>query len=200
MIRLLILCLVYYIGIIINGQLVYNDTISNKQQQSIQNLHERAMDGILNNSKQMLEKVADEKLSSDRLILISYLAAISQFPKNLFDSLKLLSEANNIETAAERDKNYGYLSKCFRTDFEGSMISGALQVAVDDVNADPELLPNHKLIYTFNNTCGDEQYSIFYATLGTRCKGFHRSGNELSDGSNDGSCSEFTYSILQMQG
>lgn len=39
------------------------------------------------------------------------------------------------------------------------MISGALQVAVDDVNADPKLLPNHKLIYIFNNTCGDEQQS-----------------------------------------
>ncbi|VBB30422.1 unnamed protein product [Acanthocheilonema viteae] len=96
---------------------------------------------------------------SDRLILISYLAAISQFPKNLFDSLKLLSEASNIETTAERDENYDHLSKCFRTDFEGSMISGALQVAVDDVNADPELLPNHKLTYVFNNTCGDEQQS-----------------------------------------
>ncbi|VDM21098.1 unnamed protein product [Wuchereria bancrofti] len=157
MIRLLILCMIF--GITTNGQLVYNDTIPNKQQQSIQNLHERAMNGILNNSKLMLEKAADEKLNSDRSILISYLAAISQFPKNLFDSLKLLSEANNIETTAERDKNYGYLSKCFRTDFEGSMISGALQVAVDDVNADPELLPNHKLVYTFNNTCGDEQQS-----------------------------------------
>lgn len=42
----------------------------------------------------------------------------------------------------------------------GSMISGALQVAVDDVNADPELLPNHKLTYTYNNTCGDEQQSF----------------------------------------
>ncbi|VDN43765.1 unnamed protein product [Gongylonema pulchrum] len=51
------------------------------------------------------------------------------------------------------------MSKCFRTDFEGSMISGALQVAVDDVNADPALLPKHKLTYIFNNTCGDELQS-----------------------------------------
>lgn len=39
------------------------------------------------------------------------------------------------------------------------MISGALHVAVEEVNADPNILPNHKLIYIFNNTCGDEKQS-----------------------------------------
>ncbi|VDM94971.1 unnamed protein product [Thelazia callipaeda] len=111
----------------------------------------------------LVEYVNETKLGrepeEDHVILISYLAAISQFPKNLFDSLKLLSEASNVDETAEKDKNYGFLSKCFRTDFEGSMISGALKVAVDDVNADSALLPNYKLAYIFNNTCGDEQKS-----------------------------------------
>ncbi|VDK57207.1 unnamed protein product [Anisakis simplex] len=93
-------------------------------------------------------------------ILISYLAAISQFPKNFFESLKMISEieVDSVETS-EGEKNYGSLSKCFRTEFEGSMISGALHVAVEEVNADPTILPNHKLTYIFNNTCGDERQS-----------------------------------------
>ncbi|VDK69516.1 unnamed protein product [Litomosoides sigmodontis] len=159
MTRILTLWLFYYIGSAAHGRLAYNDTIAGKQRKSVQNHHEGAVDRTLDRGKLMFGNAVNGKLDSKRSILISYLAAISQFPKNLFDSLKLLSEANNIETTVERDKNYGYLSKCFRTDFEGSMISGALQVAVDDVNADPELLPNHKLIYIFNNTCGDEQQS-----------------------------------------
>ncbi|VDK69925.1 unnamed protein product [Onchocerca ochengi] len=155
---ILTLWLVYYIGFAVNGHF-YNDTIPDKEQQPVQYLHGKTVDQILDNGKLIFKKAADKKLNSNPSILISYLAAISQFPKNLFDSLKLLSETSNVETIAESDKNYGYLSKCFRTDFEGSMISGALQVAVDDVNADPELLPNHRLTYTFNNTCGDEKRS-----------------------------------------
>lgn len=41
------------------------------------------------------------------------------------------------------------------------MISGALQVAVDDINYNTSLLPNYKLDYIFNNTCGDEMRSNF---------------------------------------
>ncbi|VDM39574.1 unnamed protein product [Toxocara canis] len=104
------------------------------------------------------EEKAEAKKPSGT-ILISYLAAISQFPKNFFDSLKLISEVDSVETSADGEKNYGSLAKCFRTEFEGSMISGALHVAVEEVNADPTILPNHKLTYIFNNTCGDERQS-----------------------------------------
>lgn len=44
----------------------------------------------------------------------------------------------------------------------GSMISGAMQVAVDDVNADKKLLANYTLSYIFSNTCGDEKQSILF--------------------------------------
>lgn len=39
------------------------------------------------------------------------------------------------------------------------MISGALQVAVNEINANPNLLPNHRLNYIFDNTCGKERQS-----------------------------------------
>uniref|UniRef100_A0A183CED9 Guanylate cyclase n=1 Tax=Globodera pallida TaxID=36090 RepID=A0A183CED9_GLOPA len=38
----------------------------------------------------------------------------------------------------------------------------ALQVAIDDVNSNPKLLPNYRLRYIFNNTCGDEYRSTEY--------------------------------------
>jgi len=41
------------------------------------------------------------------------------------------------------------------------MISGALQVAIDYVNNNPDMLPGYKLKYIFNNTCGDEMRSLF---------------------------------------
>uniref|UniRef100_A0A915Q3I8 Guanylate cyclase n=1 Tax=Setaria digitata TaxID=48799 RepID=A0A915Q3I8_9BILA len=140
-----------------SAELIFGKAIDRKVE-SDGAVSRKIVDWERNGSESILRESSDGKMANNS-ILISYLAAISQFPKNLFDSLKLLSEASNIETATEGDKNYGYLSKCFRTDFEGSMISGALQVAVDDVNDDPELLPNHKLTYIFNNTCGDEQQS-----------------------------------------
>jgi hypothetical protein len=40
------------------------------------------------------------------------------------------------------------------------MISGALQVAIDYVNSNPDMLPGYKLEYIFNNTCGDEMRSL----------------------------------------
>lgn len=58
----------------------------------LQNLHEGTVD---ESGKSMYRKAVDGKLDNDRSILISYLAAISQFPKNLFDSLKLLSEVRS---------------------------------------------------------------------------------------------------------
>lgn len=42
------------------------------------------------------------------------------------------------------------------------MISGALQVAIDYVNNDPNMLPGYKLEYIFNNTCGDEMRSFIF--------------------------------------
>ncbi|MFH4974134.1 hypothetical protein AB6A40_000843 [Gnathostoma spinigerum] len=94
-------------------------------------------------------------------IVVSYLAAFSQFPKDFFESLRMISEVDNVD-ATNNGENYGSLSKCFRTDFEGSLISGALHVAIEEVNQDPFLLPNHRLTYIFNNTCGDEKKSTSY--------------------------------------
>lgn len=90
-------------------------------------------------------------------ILISYLAAVSQFKQNLFESLIQFANSKSGETS--NLTNYLEGQKCFSTHFEGSMISGAIQVAIDDVNNDPNLLPDHKLKYIFNNTCGNEMRS-----------------------------------------
>uniref|UniRef100_A0A7E4URV4 Guanylate cyclase n=1 Tax=Panagrellus redivivus TaxID=6233 RepID=A0A7E4URV4_PANRE len=96
-------------------------------------------------------------------LLVSYLAAVSQFPKDLFDSIQHLSEVNSNEAPDTNDTHYfNLLSQCFRTDFEGSMISGALQVAIEEVNANPDLLSDYELVYLFNNTCGDEKRSTEY--------------------------------------
>ncbi|KAI1715408.1 receptor family ligand binding region domain-containing protein [Ditylenchus destructor] len=92
-------------------------------------------------------------------ILVSYLGAVSQFGSSLFDSIRKVSEVNSNEISSKI--NIDKLSKCFRF-FEGSTISGALQVAIDDVNYNSSLLPNHKLTYIFNNTCGDEMRSTEY--------------------------------------
>ena len=42
----------------------------------------------------------------------------------------------------------------------GQQISGAITVAIDDINADQSLLPNHELVLIPKETYGDEQYSI----------------------------------------
>lgn len=39
------------------------------------------------------------------------------------------------------------------------MISGALQVAIEEINANPNLLADYRLVYIFNNTCGNEKKS-----------------------------------------
>uniref|UniRef100_A0A915CXI3 Receptor ligand binding region domain-containing protein n=1 Tax=Ditylenchus dipsaci TaxID=166011 RepID=A0A915CXI3_9BILA len=103
--------------------------------------------------------IAEDVNDTRQTILVSYLGAVSQFSKSLFDILKKGSDLNSNEISSD---NIVKLSKCFRTDFEGSMISGALQVAIDDVNYNSSLLPNHKLHYIFNNTCGDEMRSTEY--------------------------------------
>ncbi|CAI4232715.1 unnamed protein product [Auanema sp. JU1783] len=101
--------------------------------------------------------------SENNEILISYLSAVSRVPKNMEAVLKILSESKmSSESSSDHEKysnSIHSLSNCFRTDFDGSMISGALQVAIDEINASNDILPNHKLTYTFENTCGDERRS-----------------------------------------
>ncbi|CAK5037577.1 unnamed protein product [Meloidogyne enterolobii] len=92
-------------------------------------------------------------------ILISYLAAVSQFSQLIFDKLQDVANSRSNELADFSSLMNGH--SCFSTEFEGSMISGALQVAIDYVNNNPDMLPGYKLKYIFNNTCGDEMRSLF---------------------------------------
>jgi hypothetical protein len=41
--------------------------------------------------------------------------------------------------------------------FSGSTISGAIVVAIDDINQNPALLPDYRLSYLFDNTCGNNR-------------------------------------------
>nr|CAD2171192.1 unnamed protein product [Meloidogyne enterolobii] len=93
-------------------------------------------------------------------ILISYLAAVSQFSQLIFDKLQDVANSRSNELADFSSLMNGH--SCFSTEFEGSMISGALQVAIDYVNNNPDMLPGYKLKYIFNNTCGDEMRSTEY--------------------------------------
>jgi hypothetical protein len=43
----------------------------------------------------------------------------------------------------------------FKTD-DAHVNIGALLVAIEDINKNPEILPDYKLTYIYNNTCGDE--------------------------------------------
>lgn len=45
------------------------------------------------------------------------------------------------------------------------MISGALQVAIEEINANPHLLSDYNLVYLFNNTCGEEKRSRIIGRL-----------------------------------
>uniref|UniRef100_A0A914Z0Q9 Guanylate cyclase n=1 Tax=Panagrolaimus superbus TaxID=310955 RepID=A0A914Z0Q9_9BILA len=114
---------------------------------------------VIKFQKNVVENLPQYESEKEEL-LISYLAAVSQFPSDLFESIQHLSEVDSIETPDTNDTLfYNRLSQCFRTDFEGSMISGALEVAIEEINANPNLLSNYKLVYLFNNTCGDEKRS-----------------------------------------
>uniref|UniRef100_A0A0N5CAT4 Guanylate cyclase n=1 Tax=Strongyloides papillosus TaxID=174720 RepID=A0A0N5CAT4_STREA len=108
--------------------------------------------------------IKDNDIPNNKTIItISYLSAISVFPKNLYDYIKNVtnSSINNNSLIKKLDKlnilsDYNYVSKCFRADFEGSLISGALKFAVDEINSNPDLLPDYYIRYVYNNTCGDE--------------------------------------------
>lgn len=55
-------------------------------------------------------------------ILVSYLAAVSQFPTDLFESLQHISEHDSPETPDTNDTHYfNRMSQCFRMDFEGML-------------------------------------------------------------------------------
>uniref|UniRef100_A0AAF5I350 Guanylate cyclase n=1 Tax=Strongyloides stercoralis TaxID=6248 RepID=A0AAF5I350_STRER len=104
-----------------------------------------------------------------KVITISYLSALSVFPKNLYDYIKTVTNSSNTSNLFKNksDKldissSYNFVSKCFRADFDGSVISGALKFAVDEINSNPNLLPNYHIQYVFNNTCGDETLSTKY--------------------------------------
>uniref|UniRef100_A0A1I7X9L4 ANF_receptor domain-containing protein n=1 Tax=Heterorhabditis bacteriophora TaxID=37862 RepID=A0A1I7X9L4_HETBA len=111
-----------------------------------------------------VKKLLEQNTTNDNLILISYLTAVSRVPKSMEAMLKVLSESSMkySDSSSDHEKysnSIHSLSNCFRKDFDGSMISGALQVAINEINDDPTLLPNHKLTYIFDNTCGSEMSS-----------------------------------------
>ncbi|KIH65286.1 hypothetical protein ANCDUO_04393 [Ancylostoma duodenale] len=123
-------------------------------------------------------RLLDPNSTNDNEILISYLAAVSRLDEQPEEFMKAISIARMFEewvqTRAsdsssssspfhdERFKQIYTMFNCFSTDFDGSMISGALHVAVNEINADPNLLPNHRLTYIFDNTCGKEKQSTQY--------------------------------------
>lgn len=113
----------------------------------------------------------DTNSSNDNEILISYLAAVSRLDEQPEEFMKAISIARTRASDSssssspfhdERFKQIYTMFNCFSTDFDGSMISGALQVAVNEINANPNLLPNHRLNYIFDNTCGKERQSTQY--------------------------------------
>uniref|UniRef100_A0A0N5A3Y9 Guanylate cyclase n=1 Tax=Parastrongyloides trichosuri TaxID=131310 RepID=A0A0N5A3Y9_PARTI len=132
--------------------------------------------GIVNNEnedKKIKEKRSVEEnkhLDGKKIITISYLAAISVFPKNLYEYIKTVTNISNNNYSLRKKSpinneiilNYNNVSTCFRSDFEGSLISGALKIAIDEINANPNLLPDYYVKYVFNNTCGDETLSAKY--------------------------------------
>ncbi|CAJ0959875.1 unnamed protein product, partial [Mesorhabditis belari] len=96
-------------------------------------------------------------------ILISYLTAVSRIPENILaELLKMRTSSASRDSSNSDSTEKGHVkewAKCFRTDFEGSIISGAFRVAIEEINADPFILPNHTLTYVFENTCGNEKKS-----------------------------------------
>ncbi|KJH52071.1 ligand-binding protein, receptor family [Dictyocaulus viviparus] len=124
-----------------------------------------------NDAQPSVGLLLDPNTTNDNEILISYLAAVSRLDEQPEEFMKAISIARTRASESssssspfhdERFKQIYTMFNCFSTDFDGSMISGALQVAVDEINSDPNLLPNHKLTYIFDNTCGKEKKSTQY--------------------------------------
>uniref|UniRef100_A0A1I8AX58 Guanylate cyclase n=1 Tax=Steinernema glaseri TaxID=37863 RepID=A0A1I8AX58_9BILA len=110
-------------------------------------------------SKESVVRYLTPRRNGTKPILISYLTAISQFPEDFYQTLHIASQSTN-DTEFSSDVNQiNDQSKCFHTEFEGSLISGAIVVAIDDINANPSILPDYHLSYVYNNTCGKERAS-----------------------------------------
>uniref|UniRef100_A0A914WYR8 Receptor ligand binding region domain-containing protein n=1 Tax=Plectus sambesii TaxID=2011161 RepID=A0A914WYR8_9BILA len=91
--------------------------------------------------------------ASVREIKISYLAAFPSLSADLYRHL-----LNHQDGAGGAGVIF---EPCYRVDFQGPKISGALAVAVDEINADPLILPGYRLNYTFENTCGQVVDSVY---------------------------------------
>jgi hypothetical protein len=108
----------------------------------------------------IVEEDEDASNETRKPILVSYLAAVSGFTDLLFNKIHVIASSNESLELTKHMGNHMRDAACFATHFEGSKISGALRVAIDDVNNNPELLPGYKLKYLYNNTCGEEIRSL----------------------------------------
>uniref|UniRef100_A0A914H865 Guanylate cyclase n=1 Tax=Globodera rostochiensis TaxID=31243 RepID=A0A914H865_GLORO len=160
---------------IITGQLIgkRDNAIDNRQQLAEKQQMNLAF--LLQNNGQKLDFANDDngittadgmaKSAADNgtrhEILVSYLGAVNQFSQIVLDRLKFAGNSRSNELSELTNLTLR-MSNCASRYFEGTTISGALQVAIDDVNSNPKLLPNYRLRYIFNNTCGDEYRSTEY--------------------------------------
>lgn len=91
-----------------------------------------------------------------KTLWISYLAAISTITTDVSSILKNLEHIDKLPTFSSAHTD------CFKSEFLGQWVSGALQVAIDDINSNSTKLKGHKLNYLFGNTCGKEEWSRFF--------------------------------------
>ncbi|CAD6195344.1 unnamed protein product [Caenorhabditis auriculariae] len=110
-----------------------------------------------------VKKLPEEsKVNDSNEILISYTSAVSTIDGNIDDILSSISQPKKSSTSDDREtfsRKMNDFASCLSTDFYGSIISGALVVAVEEINNDTTLLPNHTLKYIFGNTCGNDTKS-----------------------------------------
>lgn len=103
------------------------------------------------------------EVDGKREILISYLTAVSTLSNDINQFLTNISSSNSAPTSSKDHDTFtrklNQIANCLSTDFYGSTISGALVVAIDEINNNPKLLPNHTLKYIWGNTCGNDTQS-----------------------------------------
>ncbi|KAI6177512.1 Guanylate cyclase [Aphelenchoides bicaudatus] len=118
-------------------------------------LPEDSLKDVLQNSIASAPSIRTDLWANDtrKTLWVSYLGAVSTVPQDIFKSI---FEFNQGKDTTVQNQNMG---DCFRIDFSGSWISGALQVAIDDVNANRSILNDYKLNYLYENTCGKEERS-----------------------------------------
>lgn len=119
-----------------------------------------------------------DRIDMRRSIVISYLAAVSQMSKDFQERLRQHS-SGKVDNRTNVDDYAEALHKemdCFRPEFAGnvhtfsyhhdivvgSTISGAIVVAIDDINHNPSLLSDYRLSYVYDNTCGNKQQGSIY--------------------------------------